>query len=59
MAALERLAGGAVYANAGAWMAEPTYVVVNPDRVSLRRWDGSAEGVELDGVERMTQKALP
>jgi UDP-2,3-diacylglucosamine hydrolase len=59
MAALERLPGGAVYANSGAWVTEPTYVLVNPDRVSLRRWDGSPEGVELDGVERMTEKALP
>jgi UDP-2,3-diacylglucosamine hydrolase len=59
MAALERMRTGAVYANAGAWLIEPTYLVVNPDRISLRRWDGSPEGVELDGVERATEKALP
>ena len=59
MAALERVAGGAVYANAGAWFTEPTYLVVNPDRISLRRWDGSPEGMELDGIERATEKALP
>ena len=59
MAALERMPGGAVYANAGAWMIEPTYLVVNPERISLRRWVGSPEGVELDGVERATEKALP
>jgi UDP-2,3-diacylglucosamine hydrolase len=59
MAALERLPGGAVYANCGAWLTEPTYVLVTPDRVSLRRWDGSPDGVELDGVERTTEKALP
>lgn len=58
MAALERVARGAVYANAGAWLIEPTYVLVNPDRISLRRWNGSPEGVELDGVERPTEKAL-
>lgn len=59
MAALERLPTGAVYANAGAWFIEPTYLVANPDRISLRRWDGSPEGVELDGVERTAEKALP
>jgi UDP-2,3-diacylglucosamine pyrophosphatase LpxH len=59
MAALERLASGAVYANAGAWFTEPTYLVVNPERISLRRWDGSPEGMELDGIERTTEKALP
>jgi UDP-2,3-diacylglucosamine hydrolase len=59
MAALERLPNGAVYANAGAWVTEPTYVLVRPERVSLRRWDGSPEGVELDRVERATEKALP
>jgi len=58
MAALERMAGGGVYANAGAWVTEPTYVLVNPDRVSLRRWTGSAEGVELDRVERAAEEAL-
>jgi UDP-2,3-diacylglucosamine hydrolase len=59
MAALERLPSGAVYANAGAWFIEPTFLVVNADRISLRRWDGSPEGVELDGVERTAEKALP
>ena len=59
MAALERMPGGGVYANAGAWVIEPTFVVVNPDRVSLRRWTGSPEGVELDRVERAAEEALP
>jgi UDP-2,3-diacylglucosamine hydrolase len=59
MAALERASAGSVYANAGAWLIEPTYLVVTPDRVSLRRWVGSPEGVELDGLERAAEKALP
>jgi UDP-2,3-diacylglucosamine hydrolase len=59
MAALERMPGGTVYANAGAWLAEPTYLRVTPHRVSLRRWDGSAEGMELDGIERAAEKAAP
>jgi UDP-2,3-diacylglucosamine hydrolase len=59
MAALERLRGGTIYANAGTWLTEPTYLVINPDRISLRRWVGSPEGVELDGVERATEEALP
>jgi UDP-2,3-diacylglucosamine hydrolase len=59
MAALERMPKGAVYANAGSWLTEPTYILVQPDHVSLRRWNGSPEGVELDRVERVPQEALP
>ena len=55
---LERAAGGGVYANPGTWMDAPTFLRVVPERVELRRWDGSAEGERLDVVDRLTEKAL-
>ena len=56
--ALERAPSGGVYANAGAWMDGPTYLLVDGDRIELRRFTGSAEGDRLDGLDRRTQKAL-
>lgn len=50
--ALERTAGGGVFANPGAWLEEPTFLRVTPDAVALCRWDGSAEGERLDVLER-------
>ncbi len=50
--ALERAPGGGVFANPGAWLQEPCYVRVTPDEVALYRWDGSAEGVCLDVMQR-------
>ncbi|HEY7877449.1 MAG TPA: hypothetical protein VIC55_04455, partial [Gemmatimonadaceae bacterium] len=61
--ALVRAPGGGVYANPGAWMDSPTYLVVRPERVELRRWRNnvSAEGDLLDFIDRGTQEpsALP
>jgi hypothetical protein len=56
--ALVRAPGGGVYANAGTWLAAPTYLRVTPDRVELRRFEGSAEGECLDALDRGTQEAL-
>ena len=56
--ALERAARGAVYANAGSWLDAPTYLVVTPERVELREWNGSAEGHRLDAIDRRPEKAL-
>ncbi len=56
--ALERLRPGGVYANAGSWLDGPTFLRVTPERIELRRWDGSAEGVTLDAVDRAAQEAL-
>ena len=50
--ALERAPGGGVFANPGAWLDDPTYLCVTPDRVVLARWDGSPEGECLDVMER-------
>ncbi|MEP6999671.1 MAG: UDP-2,3-diacylglucosamine diphosphatase [bacterium] len=59
VAALERMPGGGVYANAGSWLDAPTYIVITPEQISLRLWDGSAEGTNLDTLERIAEKALP
>jgi UDP-2,3-diacylglucosamine hydrolase len=59
VSALERAPTGGVYANPGAWMDAPTFLVVRPERIELRRWDGSAEGEPLDVLDRRAQEALP
>jgi UDP-2,3-diacylglucosamine hydrolase len=52
--------GGAVYANAGSWLDQPTYLRVTPGRVELLRWDATShEGVHLDALDRVAEKALP
>lgn len=52
---------GAVYANAGSWLDHPTFLRVTPATIELRRWDenASAEGVNLDRLDRVAEKALP
>ena len=56
--ALARMSSGGVYANAGSWLDAPTFLRVTPERVELRRWDGSAEGLHLDALDRAAEKAL-
>ena len=58
VAALERTPSGNVYANAGSWLDAPRFLVVTDDRIVLREWTGSAEGVDLDVLERIPEKAL-
>jgi UDP-2,3-diacylglucosamine hydrolase len=55
---LERLAPGTAYANPGSWLDAPTFLRVTNDRISLRRWEGSAESADLDALDRPAQKAL-
>ena len=50
--ALERAPSGGVFANPGAWLDEPNYLYITPEEVALHRWDGSAEGIRLDVMER-------
>ena len=59
VATLERTAGGGVYANAGSWLDEFTYLEVTSERISLNRWNGSAEGDRLHALDRLAEKALP
>ena len=58
VAALERLPRGGVYANAGSWLDAPTYLLLTPGQISLRRFDGSAEGVDLHTLERIAKEPL-
>lgn len=61
--ALVRAPGGGAYANPGAWIDAPTYLVITPGRIELRRWSngdaGSADGDLLDVVDRRPEEALP
>jgi UDP-2,3-diacylglucosamine hydrolase len=51
--------GSAVYANAGSWLSQPTFLRVQPERIELQRWDdASHEGVNLNALDRITEKAL-
>lgn len=55
---LRRLATG-VYLNPGSWLDQPTYARITPERVQLLRWDDrSGEGVDLDALDHVTEKAL-
>ena len=53
--------GRAVYANAGPWLDQQTFLRVTEDRIELRKWDEglSAEGVNLHTLDRVAEKALP
>ncbi len=57
VAALERMPRGNVYANAGSWLDAPTFLVITPERIALRQWEGSAEGADLDALDRPTKEA--
>ena len=56
IAELTRAPGGGVYANSGPWYDQRTYVVVEQDRISLRRWGGSAESPDLHTLDRSAEK---
>jgi UDP-2,3-diacylglucosamine hydrolase len=58
VATLERMPSGNVYANAGSWLDAPTYLLATPERIALREWRGSAEGLDLHVLDRVTEKAL-
>lgn len=55
---LERMPSGNVYANAGSWLDAYTHLVITPEQIALREWNGSAEGPDLNVLERVTEKAL-
>lgn len=60
VATLERMPAGGVYANAGSWLDAPTYLVITPERMALRRWTGlSPEGADLHALDRVAEEALP
>jgi UDP-2,3-diacylglucosamine hydrolase len=57
VAALERMPGGGVFANAGSWLEAPTFLKLTDKVVELLEWDGSAEGKRLDAVDFRAKKA--
>lgn len=58
VAALERMPSGNVYANAGSWLDRATYLEVTPERIALREWRGSAEGADVDVIDRVAKEAV-
>jgi UDP-2,3-diacylglucosamine hydrolase len=56
VAALERAANGNVYANAGSWLDAPTFLAITPERIALRRWEGSAESPDLHAFDRAAKE---
>lgn len=59
VAALERSAGGGVFANAGSWLDAPTFLKITPERIELRESnDDSPEGNCLHAVDRKPEEAL-
>jgi len=58
VAMLERAPSGGVYANPGAWLDRPAYLVIAPERIELRAWTGSSKGDLLDAIDRRTEEAL-
>ncbi|HLA14185.1 MAG TPA: UDP-2,3-diacylglucosamine diphosphatase [Gemmatimonadaceae bacterium] len=51
VAALERMDGGGVFANAGSWLDAPTYLKLTSEAIELLEWDGSPEGKRLDSID--------
>ncbi len=58
-ATLEHARGGGVYANPGAWLDRPAYLIMRPERIELRVWAGSSQGDLLDAIDRRAKEALP
>jgi UDP-2,3-diacylglucosamine hydrolase len=58
VATLERGPNRSVYANAGSWLDEPTYLRVTTGKIELRRWGVSAERECLHTLDRGTEEAL-
>lgn len=58
VAALSRFDSGGVYANAGSWLDDPTFLRVSDERIELRKWDGSPKGLYLNALDRGAEKAL-
>lgn len=58
VAGLTRAPNGGVYANPGAWGAQPCYVRITESQLALYDYDLSGEDRRLDVVERGTDEAL-
>ena len=58
VATLERGPHRTVYANAGSWLDDSTYLRVTTSRIELRRWGVSAERECLHALDRGSEEAL-
>jgi UDP-2,3-diacylglucosamine hydrolase len=58
VAALERMTTRSVYANAGSWLEDSTYLRVTARGIELMRWGASAEGERLDAIDRSPEEPL-
>ncbi len=58
VATLERGPRCSVYANAGSWLDDATYLRVTTSKIELRRWGVSAERECLHTLDRGTEEAL-
>lgn len=59
VAALERLPGRGIFANAGSWLDAPTFLRVTPEAIELRSASGELpEGDCLHSIDRGTEEAL-
>ncbi len=56
---LARMPGGGVYANPGSWLEDPRYLVVDEQRIAVRRWPSSAENDALDTLDRRAEESRP
>ena len=59
VAALERVPGRGVFANAGSWLDAPTFLRITPEKIELRAARGdSPEGDCLHAIDRSTEEEL-
>jgi UDP-2,3-diacylglucosamine hydrolase len=52
VAALERIPGAGVFANAGSWLDAATFLRVTDEAIELIEWDGSTQGKCLNSINR-------
>ena len=51
--------GRGIYANAGSWLDQPTFLRITPQRIELQRWsEESGEGMHVDALDRVAEKSL-
>jgi UDP-2,3-diacylglucosamine hydrolase len=56
--ALERSQSGGVFANAGSWLDQPSYLRITEERIELLEWRGeSAESHRLNAIDRRAKEA--
>src|SRR5262249_35911709 len=64
VATIERMKGGGIYANAGAWISGPkepgpTFLMVTPEKISLNAWLTSGHVQRLNALDRVSGTEEP